>query len=116
MTRQHEAGIVFDDSINENIDTMFKYASDALDNMLLILRDIENISEKDIIESYNMERVINNYRNALRAENIDNVNRKAYPYEEGIYYMDIINESEKLGDYIINVVEGVKAQFEQNKK
>lgn len=116
MTRQHEAGIIFDDSINENIDTMFKYASDALDNMLLILRDIENISEKDIIESYNMERAINNYRNALRAENIDNVNRKAYPYEEGIYYMDIINESEKLGDYIINVVEGVKAQFEHNKK
>ena len=97
----------------ENIETMFKYVSEALDNMLLILREIETANEKDIMESYNKEREINNYRNSLRSENVENVNQKIYPYEEGIFYMDIICESEKLGDYIVNVVDGVKAQNEE---
>lgn len=113
MVRQHEAKIVFNEMIVENIETMFKYVSEALDNMLLILREIETANEKDIMESYNKEREINNYRNSLRSENVENVNQKIYPYEEGIFYMDIICESEKLGDYIVNVVDGVKAQNEE---
>ena len=113
MVRQHEAKIVFNEMVVENIETMFKYVSEALDNMSLILREIETANEKDIMESYNKEREINNYRNSLRSENVENVNQKIYPYEEGIFYMDIICESEKLGDYIVNVVDGVKAQNEE---
>jgi phosphate:Na+ symporter len=113
MVRQHEAKIVFNEMVVENIETMFKYVSEALDNMLLILREIETANEKDIMESYNKEREINNYRNSLRSENVENVNQKIYPYEEGIFYMDIICESEKLGDYIVNVVDGVKSQNEE---
>lgn len=114
MVRQHEAKIVFNDVVEKNIDTMFKYVTEALENMLLILRDIENISDNDIMFSRNKEREINNYRNALRSENVDNINRKLYPYEEGIYYMDIICESEKLCDYVVNVIDGVLAQFEHH--
>ena len=80
--------------------------------MILLLRDIENADEKHIMISYNKEREINNYRNALRSENVDNINHKIYPYEEGIYYMDIICESERLCDYIVNVVDSVRAQTE----
>lgn len=108
MTRQHEANVVFNDFVNGNIDAMFKYVSEALDNMLLVLRDTEEPNEKDIMNSYNKEREINNYRNSLRAENVENIRQKIYPYEEGIYYMDIICESEKLGDYIVNVIDCVK--------
>ena len=112
MVRQHEAKIVFNDMVNANIETMFKYTQEALDNMLLILRDIETVNENDIMYSRNKEREINNYRNALRSENVDNINKKIYPYEEGIYYMDIVCESEKLCDYIVNVIDGVQAQFD----
>ena len=113
MVRQHEAKVVFNKMIVENIETMFKYVSESLENMLLILRDIENASDKDIMNSYNKEREINNYRNALRSENVENINQRTYPYEEGIYYMDLICESEKLGDYVVNVIDGVKSQNEE---
>ena len=112
MVRQHEAKVTFNQIVSANIDTMFKYTSEALENMILLLRDIENADEKHIMISYNKEREINNYRNALRSENVDNINHKIYPYEEGIYYMDIICESERLCDYIVNVVDCVRAQTE----
>ena len=112
MVRQHEAKVTFNQIVSANIDTMFKYTSEGLENMILLLRDIENADEKHIMISYNKEREINNYRNALRSENVDNINHKIYPYEEGIYYMDIICESERLCDYIVNVVDCVRAQTE----
>jgi phosphate:Na+ symporter len=48
---------------------------------------------------------INNYRNQLKNQNILDVNNKEYDYQMGVYYMDIIAECEKLGDYVVNVVE-----------
>lgn len=114
--RQHDTKISFNEIVEGNIATMYKYVSEALENMLLILRDLENVNEKEIMVSYNKEREINNYRNALRSENVDNINRKLYTYEEGIYYMDIVCESEKLCDYVVNVIDGVKAQFESGKQ
>ena len=110
MVRKHDASVVFSDNVADNVDNMFNLVSEALDNMLLVLRDMENANEKEIMASYNKEREINNYRNALRAENVDNINHKLYPYEEGIYYMDTICESEKLCDYIVNVIDAVKTQ------
>ena len=53
----------------------------------------------------NIETEINNYRNQLRSQNINDVNNHEYTYTIGIMYMDIINECEKLGDYVVNVVE-----------
>ena len=55
--------------------------------------------------SFNIENEINNYRNQLRSQNINDVNDHKYTYGMGTLYMDLINECEKLGDYVINVVE-----------
>ena len=52
-----------------------------------------------------IENEINNYRNQLKNQNILDVNNKEYDYQMGVYYMDIIAECEKLGDYVVNVVE-----------
>ena len=68
----------------------------------------------DIMISYNKECEINNYRNHLRMSNIENVNNKHYEYQSGIYYMDVISECERLGDYIINVVDAIKQQQERH--
>ena len=111
LVRMEEAHATFTDDIYANIDTMMRYVSEALANMVLILRDIENVSEHDLINSYNKEREINNYRNLLRADNIENINQKRYDYQSGIFYMDIVCESEKLADYVMNVIEGVEHQF-----
>ena len=59
----------------------------------------------DINRSFNIENEINNYRNQLKTQNIVDINNHEYSYAEGTIYMDLINECEKLGDYVVNVVE-----------
>ena len=61
----------------------------------------------DINPSYNIENEINNYRNQLKSRNIEDINNKLYQYQDGVYYMDMVSESEKLGDYVLNVVQAV---------
>ena len=59
----------------------------------------------DVNRTFNIENEINNYRNQLKTQNITDVNNHAYTYAVGTIYMDLINECEKLGDYVVNVVE-----------
>ncbi len=59
----------------------------------------------DVHRTFNIENEINNYRNQLKAQNINDVNNHEYTYAEGTIYIDLINECEKLGDYVVNVVE-----------
>ena len=59
----------------------------------------------DINRSFNIEHEINNYRNQLKSQNITDVNNHEYTYAVGTIYMDLINECEKLADYVVNVVE-----------
>ena len=110
LVRKEEAGAHFGEENYKNIDTILKYTSEAMSNMIVILSDIESAGTEDLMRSYNKEREINNYRNQLRTENIENINQKKYPYQAGIFYMDIVCEAEKMGDYIINVIDGVNEQ------
>ena len=64
--------------------------------------------------SFNIENEINNYRNQLKSQNINDVNNHAYTYAVGTIYMDIINECEKLGDYVVNVVEARMGTRQKN--
>ena len=59
----------------------------------------------DVNRTFNIEHEINNYRNQLKSQNITDVNNREYTYAVGTIYMDLINECEKLGDYVVNVVE-----------
>ncbi len=59
----------------------------------------------DVNRTFNLENEINNYRNQLKAQNIVDINNHEYTYAVGTIYMDLINECEKLGDYVVNVVE-----------
>ena len=62
-------------------------------------------SENDATRSFNIENEINNFRNQLRTQNINDVNNHVYTYTIGTMYIDIIQECEKLGDFVVNVVE-----------
>ncbi|MDE7190500.1 MAG: Na/Pi cotransporter family protein, partial [Muribaculaceae bacterium] len=111
MTRKNQNHVEFDGAILKEIDTMYDLVDGAMNNMLELLREMETPEDSRIITAYNREREINNYRNKLRDANIFNINNKKYDYQEGIFFMDLISEAEKLGDYMLNVVEGVKHQF-----
>ena len=59
----------------------------------------------DVNLTFDIENNINNCRNQLRAQNIVDVNNHLYTYAEGTIFIDLVNECEKLGDYVVNVVE-----------
>ena len=111
LDRRDRCHVKLDDRNLHEIDNMYDLVEEGMDNMLELLREMETPSDSLIIKAYNKEREINNYRNRLRDTNIDNINNHLYDYQEGIFFMDLIGEAEKLGDYMINVVEGVKYQF-----
>ena len=88
---------------HSHLHQMMALADDALsqmNNMLYGRRD-----RYDINRSFNLENEINNYRNQLRSQNINDVNEHKYTYFIGTMYMDIVSECERLGDYVVNVVE-----------
>lgn len=106
IKRRNEGKSVFTDDQNHNVDQMFALVEKALNRMIEVLKKTEVVHD-DINQSYNLENEINNYRNRLKIHNMEDVNNKKYQYQDGVYYMDIIAESEKLGDYILNVVQAV---------
>lgn len=114
LIRKQESRVKFNDEIYTNIDSMFIDVEKAIANMIVLLTDVEHLHERDIINSYNIEREINNLRNQLRSANVVNINDHHYEYQAGIYYMDIIGSLEKTGDYIINVVDELKNQFRKS--
>ncbi len=108
LVRKEEADAHFNEYNYSNIDEMLRLVSEAMTNMLMVLTDIDNVTAEDLMRNYNKEREINNFRNQCRTENIENVNQKKYPYKAGIFYMDIVCEAEKLGDFIVNVIDSME--------
>lgn len=106
IKRRNEFKSVFTEEQNQHMDYMFKLVSKALHRMTYVLSKNEALHE-DINPSYNIENEINNYRNQLKSRNIEDINNKKYQYQDGVYYMDLVSESEKLADYVLNVVQAV---------
>ena len=111
LNRKIESNAQFTPELYENIDTMYRYVDQAMTMMLAELKDLENVTERPLIDSYNKEREINNLRNTYRTANLENINAGKYEYQAGIYFMDIISDLERTGDYIINVVDTIKDSF-----
>lgn len=88
---------------------MMNLTDNALTQMNLVMSGRKG--QLDINRSFNLENEINNFRNQLKSQNINDVDNHEYTYAMGTMYMDVIAECEKLADYILNVVEarmGVK--------
>lgn len=106
IKRRNEGKSEFPQELNKNMDRMFDLIDKALVRMNEILHKMETVPE-DINASYNIENEINNYRNQLKVHNMEDVNQKKYDYQDGVYYMDMVAECEKLGDYVLNVVQAI---------
>ena len=89
LTRKNQNHVEFTPSMFKEIDIMFSLVDGAMCNMTELLTQMETPEDSKIF----------------------NINHQAYDYQQGIFYMDLVGEAEKLGDYMLNVVEGVKHQF-----
>lgn len=88
---------------HEHIVMMMSLVDQAFSEMVL---KVEHPAQrKNINKSYNIEHEINNFRNQLKTQNVRDVENGEYSYQLGVYYIDLIAECEKVGDYILNVVE-----------
>ena len=107
VNRRRSANVDFTEKQYEHIHFMMQLTDEALAQMVDIIGKNEHQSV-DVNKSFNIENEINNYRNQLKTQNILDVNNKEYDYQTGVFYMDLIAECEKLGDYVVNVVEASK--------
>ena len=103
MRRKLDNKVWFDDSTNEGILEMYTIVDEALTRMNQTLSGRRE--DYSIEDSRSIENRINAKRNALKQENIANLDRQVYSYELGTVFADLIAECEKAGDYVINVVE-----------
>ncbi|MDY2642192.1 MAG: Na/Pi cotransporter family protein [Mediterranea sp.] len=112
ISRRRSTNQEFSERQYEHIHSMMKLVDEALVQMIQVVERNEN-QVVDVNKSFNIENEINNYRNQLKNQNIVDVNNKEYDYQMGVYYMDLIAECEKLGDYVVNVVEASSDQKEK---
>ena len=103
MNRQRETGKALTTTLLNRLQAMMALCDDALTQMNTIMSG--HRYEHDIRDSYRIENDINQMRQRLKSENIRAVNEREYDYAIGTIYIDLINECEKLGDYVVNVVQ-----------
>ncbi|MDR3226573.1 MAG: Na/Pi cotransporter family protein [Prevotellaceae bacterium] len=106
LKRKNENKVEFDDTMNKDLNDMFDIVQKALN---IMSENLEKgyIHLTNIHNAYEYEKGINEKRTHLRDKHISNLEDGKYSYSSGTVYIDLINEAEKLGDYIINVSEAI---------
>ncbi|MCH5181309.1 MAG: Na/Pi cotransporter family protein [Prevotellaceae bacterium] len=103
LNRKMSGNEDFTEQQYEHINQMFRLTDDSLTQMNVMLNSRREVIDANL--SINIEKEINNFRNQLKNQNINDVNDHKYTYAIGTMYMDLIGECEKLADYVMNVVE-----------
>ncbi len=109
LKRKEAHGKVFDKTILDRLNKMCELIIKAYDVMIENLKH-ENL--RDISNALNCEYNINECRNHLREEHIVNIESDSYNYLTGVYYMDVLAELEKIGDFLINISQAVVGKYE----
>ena len=112
LKRKEAHGKVFDKTILDRLNKMMDLVLKAYDVMIENLR---NDVLSDISNANNCEYNINECRNHLREEHIVNIESDSYNYLTGVYYMDVLAELEKIGDFLINISQAVVGKYEHEK-
>lgn len=101
LSHKHNGTEEFTDSQKANLQQMISLTRSSMENMIKVLEG--HLSDYHVC--FNIESEMDQLRQSLKVDNIRDVDNKLYSYQLGVHYMDIINECEKLGDYVVNVVE-----------
>ncbi len=102
LNRKFKCGEDYTEEQYTRIDCMMKFCDRMLSQMLLVVENKPEANPKTVLS---LEYEINDYRKLLKELNVNDLNAQRYSYQIGVHYMDIVNDCEKLGDYIVNVVE-----------
>jgi len=109
LNRRHESGQDFTPALYDKLESMMNLTDEALTQMNRVMTGHRH--EHDIRDTYRIENEINQLRQQLKAENTRAVNDREYGYALGTMFIDMVGECEKLGDYVVNVVQ---ARFGKN--
>ena len=109
LKRKEAHGKVFDKTILDRLNKMCDLIVKAYDVMI---ENLKNENLRDISNALNCEYNINECRNHLREEHIVNIESDSYNYLTGVYYMDVLAELEKIGDFLINISQAVVGKYE----
>lgn len=105
IENKNKQKIEFSEHITENIKKMLDIVSKSLSQMDTNLK--ENYSLVKIDEADSIEQSINTLRDELRFEHTEAIKNNEYSYQTGIFYINMVSQLEKLGDYVINVTEAI---------
>ena len=108
IERKKEQKIKFPEQINNNVHLIFTMVRAALDTMVTMLTHDE---ELPLSMAQDAETELNNFRDILKSEHLNNLEKGVYKYDAGILYNDIISQCERIGDFAINVDESFKNLF-----
>ena len=103
LNRRQQSNKSFNKELMDAIREMMALVEEALTLMTKVVSG--PIEQQSINDSYRLENSINGLRDRLKTENISAINDQRYDYAIGTMFSDIIRECEKLGDYIVNVVQ-----------
>ena len=109
LKRKNVHGKTFDKPLLDRLNKMMDLVQKGYDVMIENLKDEEL---KDISNAENCEYNINECRNHLREEHIVNIENSSYNYLTGVYYMDVLSELEKIGDFLINISQASKRKHD----
>ena len=111
LTRKNIHKRKFDQDMLRSLIYMCDAVADAYDAMILNLKAAHLGTLTEITNAYNAEDRINNMRNHLRDSEIEAIESGSKNYPSSVYYMDVVNELEKMGDFIINISQDLEKAF-----
>ena len=115
LSRRNIHKKTFDEEMTRNLNLMVDAVADAYDVMIANLSSAHSGKLTEISNAYNAEDRINNLRNNLRDAEIENIECGQKNYHTSVYYMDIVNQLEHMGDFMINVSQNLERAFVKRK-
>jgi phosphate:Na+ symporter len=103
LSRRNIHNKVFDQETIKKLNAMIDLVDNAYNAMIDNLVMAEESTLEEISNAYTAEERINNLRDHLREEEINSLEDNRKNYQTSVYYMDIVSELEKMGDFMINI-------------
>ena len=101
----------FDQETVKRLEDMAAAIDHAYDAMITNLNAAHKGELENVANAYNAEGRINNLRDYLRDAEIEAIESERKNYQTSVYYMDILSELEKMGDFIINISQNLEKVF-----
>ena len=103
LYRRNSHNKSFDAETIKKLNSMVDVVDDAYRVMITNLKLAEQGKLEEISNAYNAEERINNFRNDLREEEINSLEDNRKNYQTSVYFIDVVSELEKMGDFMINI-------------